>query len=126
MDNLYDMLDFLREQTKAVGFDEAEMSKIELACEEALVNIINYGYPGTQGNVEIECPGIDNDKRGIKILLKDTGIPYNPLSNTPKTPTEEATLGGYGIFFITNLMDEVTYNHDGQYNILSLVKYCSN
>lgn len=124
IDKLYSMLDYVRSYAKQVGFDSGIVNKIELATEEVLVNIINYGYPDSQGTIEIYCSHSEN--LGIKIVIKDTGIPYNPLKNrkefNSRLALEERTIGGYGVFFILNLMDEVNYEREQNYNVLTLIK----
>lgn len=124
LDNLYDMLLFVRTEAEALGFDEIEISKIELAAEEALVNIISYGYPAESGDIEITCEKAN--KNGLKITLKDDGIPFNPLTNSkkfePDAPLEARSVGGYGVFFIMKIMDEVEYKRDSDRNILTMVK----
>jgi anti-sigma regulatory factor (Ser/Thr protein kinase) len=127
MESLYDMLAFVREESHRAGFAPKHISKIELASEEALVNIISYAYTidNTEEDpvVEIECSYLMEG--GIKILLKDRGQEYNPLEYhgkfNPKNPTD-TKVGGYGIFLITKLMDHVHYERDNGYNVLTLIK----
>lgn len=130
LDQLYEMLRYVREHAVLIGFERSHILKIELAAEEALVNIINYGYPQQNGDIHIHCS--DRDIKGLKIIIKDHGIPFNPLvhaSNfTPILDIEtviniETKIGGYGIFFIFKLMDEVNYMRDEDSNILTLIKY---
>lgn len=127
LDNLYDMLLFIRNEAETLGFDEIEISKIELATEEALVNIISYGYPVTSGEIEVICERIENN--GFKIVLKDNGVPFNPLSNSkrfdPEAPAEARSIGGYGVFFIMKIMDEVKYDRIDDNNILTMIKFPS-
>lgn len=124
LDNLYEMLLFIRSQAESIGFDEIEISKIELACEEALVNIISYGYPTMTGEIQVHCA--PHKKKGLKIVITDNGIPFNPLSNAKKfdenTSLEARSIGGYGVFFIMKIMDEVEYKRVDNNNILTMVK----
>lgn len=130
LDQLYAMLQLICGQAMELGFDEMELAKIELACEEALVNIISYAYPGKQGEIEIELKPYE---KGIEIELTDQGIPYDPVSQSEITkrvldnpdPIELRKLGGYGIFFILTLMDDVSYSREGDNNVLKLIKYKS-
>jgi serine/threonine-protein kinase RsbW len=125
LDKLYEMLSFIKTQASLAGFDEGVNSKIELACEEALVNIITYGYPANRGNIAITCS--NPSQKGITIEIKDRGIPYNPLTNAkkfnPSLSLETRSLGGYGVFFILKLMDEVNYKREDSSNILTLTKF---
>lgn len=131
LDSLYEMLVFIKEHAEAEGFDLEGILQIELAAEEALVNIINYGYSASDaGEIEIECfPTKKNSHRGLRIVLRDCGKPYNPLINVKiKEMREMRSLenceeGGFGIFFILKIMDEVEYKRDVEHNILTLVKF---
>ena len=125
MDSLYEMLSFVVNQIVAAGFDDSIIPKIELATEEALVNVIHYSGLGEQDKIEIECSGEDGE--GIIILIKDKGVPYNPIGQVKEIdtnlPIEERQIGGYGIFLITKIMDKVEYQRQENTNVLSLKKY---
>ncbi|CCB87179.1 MULTISPECIES: ATP-binding protein [Parachlamydia] len=126
LDQLYNMLRFVKENAFAFGVNSDDAIKVELAMEEALVNIITYGYPEDQkGTIEILCAPVK--KTGMQILIKDHGIPYNPLANANKlltnTPSGGQILGGYGIYFILKIMDEVNYHRERDCNCLTLIKY---
>ena len=122
------MLDFIQHQAVAMGFPELQISKIVLAAEEVVVNVISYGYPeGSEGIIEIECqPHLIG---GIDIIIRDDGIPYNPLANTfnltftPESPIEHGKIGGFGILVVLRMMDKVTYRYENGRNVLILEKY---
>jgi serine/threonine-protein kinase RsbW len=123
LNRLYEMLQFICNQAADAGFTPSQLSQIELALEEALVNIISYGYPNRRGVIEIDCTKYLAS--GFKVVLRDSGIPYNPLD--PKLMESSATaglpIGGYGLLLIRKIMDEADYRHEGNCNILTLVKY---
>ena len=125
LEKLYDMLLFVKEQAMAAGFNDTHVSKIELAAEEALVNIISYGYPNSKGDIDISCnlP----ERKGIRIIIKDQGIPYNPLIDAkkfdPLLSKNGKSVGGYGVHFILKIMDKVDYTRENNSNVLTLVKY---
>jgi serine/threonine-protein kinase RsbW len=125
LDHLYDMMHYVRENTAKTGFNEAERVKIELAVEEALVNIINYGYPNSEGHISLTCNVQKNEC--LTVVIEDKGISYNPLKNKklfdPNSSLEMRGVGGYGIFFILKIMDEVKYDRKNDFNILTLIKY---
>lgn len=125
MDSLYDMLAFVVEQMKAQGFQESFLPKVELAAEEALVNVINYSGLTENDHIQINCENSENGEMKIQII--DSGIPYNPLEHIRKvddeTPVEQRELGGYGIFLITKIMDKVNYQRENNSNILTLTKF---
>jgi anti-sigma regulatory factor (Ser/Thr protein kinase) len=123
LENLEAMLKFIVDQAKVLGFDEKKIFQIQLAAEEALVNVINYAYPGKNGEIKISLMPKTNE--ALEIEIADRGIPFDPLSLPEPdicTPLEERKIGGLGVFLFRKIMDEVRYKRrDGQ-NILSLVK----
>lgn len=120
IDKLYDMLNSIRIECYEAGFEPSYISKIELAAEEALVNIIQYGYPGQKGVIDIEC--LIDQRSGLKIVIKDQGVSYNPLKTIKNDPHSKEDPGGYGVFMIRKLMDEVGYRRENDLNILTLFK----
>ena len=102
------------------GFDQRKTGKIELALEEALVNICNYAYPDGPGDVEVSCK--EDDRRFI-IEIVDSGDPFDMTSlPAPDLPPsiEERKIGGLGIFLIRKMVDDVRYRRGGNFNILNL------
>lgn len=105
------------------GIDEMTILGINLALEEAVVNVVNYAYPeGTVGDIEME---VNADAKAITFILRDHGKPFDPTAAKEVDITlsaEERQIGGLGIHLIRNYMDEVKYDYrDGQ-NVLTLVK----
>lgn len=122
MDQLHQMLQFIRVEVRAAGFEGAVETQVELALEEAIVNIIKHGYKQSTGNIEIQCTRIPF--MGIKFVLIDSGIPYNPLLDTQKAqPIETGSIGGYGLYLIAKIMNQVEYEYKDGHNILNLTKF---
>jgi anti-sigma regulatory factor (Ser/Thr protein kinase) len=101
-------------------FDQKKIQKIELAVEEALVNIFNYAYPDGPGEVEVNCRA-DHDHFLIEIV--DSGIPFD-MTSLPDPDlaanVDDREIGGLGIFLIKKMADEVKYGREAGRNILSL------
>jgi anti-sigma regulatory factor (Ser/Thr protein kinase) len=112
---------FVVQHATAVGVPSKRVAEIELAVEEALVNICQYAYVDSPGTVEIRCSR--NETWQFLIELIDTGQPFNILTLPPPDLTTEVKhrqVGGLGVLFICALMDHVTYRRDGNQNILQL------
>lgn len=131
LSQLHEMVDFIKGYGTLHQIPPSTLSQIILASEEALVNVISYGYPlEIPRTLEIECSE-SSSRKGIKIVLKDCGIPFNPLDHIPATlPSANRlldktnhTVGGYGIYLMTCIMDSVEYQRVGGENILTLTKY---
>lgn len=128
-DHLHAMVEFIKNGAEEIGFTSKELNRIELAAEETIINIISYAYPDKKGVIFIGCSETTNNK-GIKIIITDIGIPFNPLKKGPNVnidaPLEERTYGGYGVFLINKVMDHLDYQRSNNKNILTLIKYTSN
>lgn len=124
LENLESMLEFINKGATDLGFDNKKINQIRLASEEALVNIINYAYPGKEGDIEITCASKEGKELELKIV--DWGIPFNPLTMPEPDitiPLEKRETGGLGVYMIRKIMDEVDYERRQDRNILTLVKY---
>lgn len=124
LDSLSEMVTFIRSAIEAAGFSTVNSQMIELAAEEAFVNIVNYGYPEGTGHIDMEC--IFKPNFGLTIIIKDLGIPYDPLINLrtfERRNCNDLSPGGLGIYLIIKAMDEIHYARDKDSNILTLIKY---
>lgn len=118
------MMNWVREQATRVGFAPAEVRKIEIALEEAIVNVIHYAYSEKRGMVDLSCHLLPGEQ--IVFTIKDTGDPFNPLLQkqrvNPDDPLEQREEGGLGILLIREYMDEVRYERWHPHNVLTLIK----
>jgi len=122
-------LEYLRELMSSIshcarerGFSPERISEIELATEEALVNIFKYAYPDKIGEVEVTCKWDQEGRLIIEIV--DSGVPFDMFSiGEPDTTADisKRKIGGLGIFLIKKLTDDVQYQREGTKNVLSLI-----
>ena len=109
---------------QAAQLNELDSMQINLAMEEAVVNVMSYAYPDqTNGKVNIEATV---DEKALTFVIRDHGIPFDPTTSgetDTSLSAEEREIGGLGIFLIRQYMDNIAYERvDGQ-NILTLTKY---
>jgi serine/threonine-protein kinase RsbW len=122
MDHLADFLVSIVQWLKDQGLPDKRIFEIELAAEEALVNIFHYAYPNDPGSVEVVCRTEPENR--LVIEFTDKGVPFNPLLKVDPDMTpvlQERKIGGLGIYFIKTLMDDVRYRREGDKNILSFL-----
>jgi len=124
-ENLHLFLEYALKFAEKSGLDKMDRSRLELAIEETIVNIINYSFPETPGEIEMIC---ENRNERIIIQITDNGIPFNPLEKEDPDitkPIEDREIGGLGIFLVKNIMDDVMYEYKNNCNILTLFKKIS-
>ena len=115
--------EFIDTVAEEVGFDMSLTMSLNLALEEAVVNVMDYAYPeGQRGDVDIE---VTADQQWLTFVISDTGIAFDPTAKEDVDTTlsaEERPIGGLGIFLVRQLMDVIDYKREGNKNVLTLRK----
>ena len=108
---------------EAVGLNPTVTMQMNLAIEEAVVNVMNYAYPrGKKGDVTIEA--LSNDVR-LKFVIIDSGTPFDPTVHADVDTTlsaQERPIGGLGIHLVRQMMDSINYERVNNLNVLTLRK----
>ena len=116
------LAEFVDEACEAMGLDMGMAMKMNLAIEEAVVNVMNYAYPGTKGDVIIDAQAGSD---WLKFIISDNGAPFDPTAKAEVDTTlsaEERGIGGLGIHLIRQLMDSINYERIDGRNVLALTK----
>ena len=117
------LAEFIDEVCETAGLDMATTMKLNLAIEEAVVNVMNYAYPqGTVGDINIE---VQVDINQLEFIISDSGTPFDPTTKAEVDTTlsaEERTIGGLGIHLVRYIMDSINYERVNGKNILALIK----
>ncbi len=102
---------FVDEVCENVGFDMSTTFKLNLAIEEAVVNVMSYAY--------------EADDEQLKFVISDSGTPFDPTQKGEVDTTlsaEERSIGGLGIHLIRQIMDTINYERVDGKNVLTLRK----
>jgi serine/threonine-protein kinase RsbW len=104
------------------AIDPALRFDLQLAVEEACMNVIEHAYGGKGGEFTVcfEVCGPD-----AQITVTDHGQPFDPQDVPPPNlslPLEERPVGGLGIFLMQQLMDDVEFIFSTKGNELRMVK----
>ena len=114
---------FIETISEENDMDMVMSMNINLAVEEAVVNVMNYAYPeGTVGEVKIHASVVDEL---LTITIADSGSPFDPTEKENpdiNLPAEERSIGGLGILLVRQFMDTVAYQRTDGMNILTLTK----
>jgi serine phosphatase RsbU (regulator of sigma subunit)/anti-sigma regulatory factor (Ser/Thr protein kinase) len=125
-ENLRTISYFIHGIARRLRLTEKTLFDIELAVEEAAMNVVSHAYPpGQQGDLLIRAEVLDGVMR---LTLIDWGSPLDPAQVKPfdlDAPVEARIAGGMGLHLIQNLMDRVvreTAAMPGEPNKLILTK----
>jgi len=94
------------ERLGQAGVESADIDAVLLALTEAYTNVLRHAYEGKLPaplDVELEIA-----PDAVFVALRDQGKAFQPTGVTEPEP-EELAEGGYGLFLIASLMDEVSY-----------------
>lgn len=111
---LGELREFVEAATEHCRLPAEDGFAFKLAVDELCANIIQYGYEDRE-------PGMlsllfETRQDTARLVIRDDGTFFAP--EQAKTPDVEAgwderQIGGLGIYFVQELMDNVTYNTDG-------------
>ena len=101
--------------------DPGLSSKINLALEEAVTNVILYAYPpGTEGSMDLDAV---REESGLRFTLTDSGKAFDPTAAPEadlSTSVENRPVGGLGIHLVRTIMDRVSYRRADGKNVLTM------
>jgi len=120
LENLPDASRFAEESAELFHLEAKKMFGLQLALEEAFVNICSYAYPNGEGDAELSCGWIDDT---FVLEIADSGEPFDLLSLPDPDLTLEIMdreIGGLGIHFIRKMPDRVSYRRKNGCNILRM------
>lgn len=121
MIHLEELILFVAKHAREAGYDSNRIREVELAAEEALVNIFHYAYPEATGVVRVACEKTDADE--FLVEISDDGIPFNVLvlpDPDLSLDISERVPGGLGVFFMKKMTNDLRYCREGDSNILVL------
>lgn len=112
---------WLTQSIKAMGGSDEHIFNFDLCANEAVTNIISYGY-ADQGEHEIilDIALADNI---FCLSIEDDGSPFNPLEKPEHTSPhslEEAQIGGLGVDLILKIMKKCYYTRVNGKNIFKM------
>ena len=98
--------------SRRLGFEDMDCSKIALAVDEALCNIIRHGYNRAMDKpIWISVwpePGDAHSPGGVRIVIEDEARQVDP-SKMKSRDLEDIRPGGLGVHIIREVMDEARY-----------------
>ena len=114
----------IHEYGMCMGMDRRVLKKMEVAAEEAVVNIIRYSG-ATEINMLIEKVEQHNAEGSrMRLTFTDNGVPFDPTAceSDPTKAVSERQIGGLGISLIRQIADEMHYSRTDNLNELIIIK----
>jgi sigma-B regulation protein RsbU (phosphoserine phosphatase) len=114
---------WIEEQGRLFELPPALVSTLNLALEEWVVNVIQYGYEDDLEHrivLRLWC-----DTAEVRVVIEDDGRPFDPTAQAEadtSLPVAERPIGGLGIHFIRKTMDRFSYRREDGHNIVTLTK----
>jgi anti-sigma regulatory factor (Ser/Thr protein kinase) len=110
-ENLDHVREFVGGAAQKCGLNASAIYAVQLAADEAFSNIIEHAYSGEcLDKIECKCQLSDT---GLTVTMRDCGSPFDPADVPVPDLTaelEDRDIGGLGLYFIRQLMDEVEFS----------------
>lgn len=111
--------DWLAERASQAGFPPSMINDLKLAFTEAATNVVRHAYGGQPGHEIILSLATDDE--ALTLTIRDFGRQFD-TDRYQEPNLSEPQEGGYGVFLMHNLMDEVRYDTPEEGTTLTLVK----
>jgi serine/threonine-protein kinase RsbW len=122
LENLYEMLDFIQGAARECHLSDKSCEKVQLASEEAIVNIIQHAALKATDEIQINCT---ITPKQFEISFMDSGKVWDPETIAKKADVtsiaEKRKLGSLGLHLIKKNSDKFTYRRILTLNTLHLV-----
>lgn len=105
------------------GLGEAVAHAFNLSIDELLTNTISYGYDDTETHQITVTLTAFGDR--MTATIQDDARAFDPTqSETPdiEADLDDRPIGGLGLFFVREMMDEISYERVGAFNRITLTK----
>ena len=122
IEELTKVSEFIKQIGEQMNLPHELVINLNLAMEEAVSNVIFYGFENRNGEIEITFSLKDGK---LVFTIVDDGVEFDlTLKENPDTTlsVEERPVGGLGIFLIKQIMNEIEYRRENGKNILIMSK----
>lgn len=120
-DELESILDAVEDFGEREDWPPATLFKVKLAIEELGLNVAKHGRIDKAPDIEIT---VTSEPDSLRINIEDDGRAFDPLNDAPEpdlsSPIEDRPIGGLGIHFVREMMDDMTYRREDGKNCLAL------
>ena len=123
LDEFPRLVTWIEEHGSVLDLPLSLISSLNLALEEWVVNVIQYGF---EDDLEHRIAlRLWLDASEVRVVIEDDGRPFDPTAQAEadtSLPVEDRPIGGLGIHFIRRTMDRFIYRRENGRNKVTLVK----
>ena len=106
------------------GWPSEWIFKTNLALDELITNVVNYGFEGRKEKKDIHITLTESDDC-LVVVMEDEGNPFDPFSEAAEPSLddelEERAIGGLGVYFVKTLMNKATYERREGQNRITMI-----
>src|SRR5262245_23233731 len=123
--------ELVMEQAAIAGLDKHAAYQLQLAVDELATNCIIHGYQehGLEGDLRVSA---DVASGKLTVVVEDTAVPYDPrrhdmdrVEETFDDPLHERPIGGLGVYFVMQALDEFNYEYVDGRNRSTMIVNCA-
>lgn len=111
----------MEEFCAANALDGEAAFQLNLALEELFVNAVRHG--GCDGMADAVHVRLRPDGGGVQVEFRDRGRAFDPTGAPAAvlmTPLAEREGGGLGIHLVREIMRDIEYQREGEWNVLRM------
>ncbi len=116
---------FVREVARQAGLSDRATGHVTLAVDEACANVVEHAYGGESGHAFEVWAGMQD--ADFVVRIRHTGRAFDPASYVGPTRLDEGVTlrrkGGFGVFLMRQLVDDVRYHTRGGVSEVRLAKH---
>ena len=123
LSKLEDVLDRIESFGASQRWSDGLQFQVRLVLEEYIVNIISHGSK-SQVVPELKIM-LTQTSVQLELMVADNGMAFDPLQAAHPNldmSLDERAIGGLGVHLMRQMMDQFTYQRDGEWNRLLSTK----
>lgn len=109
LDNLQQIRSYIDRAGERLGVNERTLGDLRLVVDEAVTNVVLYGYEGIDGTIELHMHA---DGDAVIIRIRDRARSFDPSQvSAPQLDTalKDRPFGGMGIYLIREMTDKAEF-----------------
>lgn len=111
--NVEHLREFVQQFMERARLSHEQIYNFQIAVDEHFINLVEHAFQGnSRQKVSISC--LEDDKK-TQVTIVDSSKGFDPrtfsIPDVEGTPLDEISPGGFGNYFIYELIDDVEYIH---------------